>query len=157
MVYEHLARGAGRIEVQQLLMPETVELGFAEAEMLEQLIEGLRGLGLEIEPFGGTTFVVKAVPSLLADEDVGRLVRGLAERSAALGMGAGQERILDACRMVMACHNAVRAKQPLADAEIRHLLEQLDRCQQPSHCPHGRPTWIRWTLRDLEKAFGRVG
>ncbi|WP_054029403.1 DNA mismatch repair endonuclease MutL [Desulfatitalea tepidiphila] len=157
VVYEHLARGAGRIEVQQLLMPETVELGFAEAEMLEQLIEGLRGLGLEIEPFGGTTFVVKAVPSLLADEDVGRLVRGLAERSAALGMGAGQERILDACRMVMACHNAVRAKQPLADAEIRHLLEQLDRCEQPSYCPHGRPTWIRWTLRDLEKAFGRVG
>jgi len=157
VVYEHLARGAGRIEVQQLLMPESVELGFAEAEMLEQLIEALHGLGLEIEPFGGTTFVVKAVPSLLADEDIDRLVRELAERSVELGMGAGQERILDACRMVMACHNAVRAKQPLAEAQIRHLLEQLDRCEQPSHCPHGRPTWIRWTLRDLEKAFGRVG
>jgi len=157
VVYEHLARGADRIEVQQLLMPETVELGFAEAEMLEQLIDALRGLGLEIEPFGGTTFVVKAVPSLLADEDTTRLVRELAERSVELGMAAGQERILDACRMVMACHNAVRAKQPLADVQIRHLLEQLDRCQQPSHCPHGRPTWIRWTLRDLEKAFGRVG
>jgi len=156
IVYERLSRVGRRIEAQHLLMPETVELGFAEARMLEQLIEGLNDLGLEVEPFGGTTFVVKTVPTVLGDEDVGRLVTDLAERSAEIGMGAGVERILDTCRMVMACHNAVRAKQHLAEPQIRHLLEELDRCEQPSNCPHGRPTWIRWTLRDLEKAFGRV-
>ena len=157
IVYESLAQTDRRVEAQHLLMPETVELGFAEARMLEQLIEGLNNLGLEVEPFGGTTFVVKTVPTVLGDDDVGRLVTDLAERSVEIGMGAGAERILDACRMVMACHNAVRAKQQLAEPQIRHLLEELDRCEQPSNCPHGRPTWIRWTLRDLEKAFGRVG
>ena len=155
IVYEQLSKGGRRIEVQQLLVPETVELGFAEARMLEQLVAALNDMGFDIEPFGGTTFVVKAVPSVLSEEDIGRLVRDLAERSVEIGMGAGPDQVMDACRMVMACHTAVRANQHLAEPQLRHLLAQLDRCAQPSHCPHGRPTWIRWTLRDLEKAFGR--
>ena len=57
----------------------------------------------------------------------------------------------------MACHGAIRARQALDDRQIRRLLQQMDECDNPSHCPHGRPTWIRWTLQELEKAFGRQG
>ena len=55
----------------------------------------------------------------------------------------------------MACHGAIRARQVLDPRQIRRLLAQLDECTHPSHCPHGRPTWIRWTRGELEKAFGR--
>lgn len=157
IVYEQLSQRAGRIEAQQLLIPETVELGFSEAQILEQLIAGLNDLGLEIEPFGGTTFVVKAVPTLLSDQEIDRLVRELAEQSVEIGISAGLDKIMEACRMVMACHNAVRANQHLTDAQIQNMLRQLDRCGNPAHCPHGRPTYVRWTLRELEKAFGRTG
>jgi DNA mismatch repair protein MutL len=57
---------------------------------------------------------------------------------------------------VMACHHAVRANQRLTEVQIQTLLTQLDRCQNPAHCPHGRPTFVRWTLRNIEKAFGRT-
>jgi len=157
IVYERLGQSSGRVEAQQLLMPETIELGFSEAHVLEKMLPGLAALGLDIEPFGGTTFAVKAVPSLLGDRDIASLVRELAEQAVEIGLGAGPERIMDACRMVMACHRAVRAHQHLTEAEIRRLLSDLDQCQTPAHCPHGRPTWIRWTLRDIEKAFGRIG
>ena len=70
-------------------------------------------------------------------------------------MESDPETVLDACRMVMACHNAVRANQRLQPEQITRMLEQLDRCNDPDHCPHGRPTWIRWSVKDLEKAFLR--
>jgi len=63
---------------------------------------------------------------------------------------------LDECLMVMACHNAIRAHQQLTEMQIRAMLEQLDSCDNPSHCPHGRPIWIRWTVKDLEKQFQRI-
>ncbi len=155
IVFERLAQG--RPEVQQLLVPETVEVGFAEAEMLEQLMPALAGIGLEIEPFGRNTFIIKSVPTLLDNQDLSRLVRALAETSVEIGMKSGMDKIMESCRMLMACHNAVRAHQHLSDLQIRHMLAQLDQCANAAHCPHGRPIWVRWTLRDLEKAFGRTG
>ena len=157
IVYEALGQKAGRIEAQHLLLPETVELSFGEAALLTRLIPGLAALGLEIEPFGGNTFVVKSLPTLLGEQSAEGLVRALVERSLESGLTAGLDKALDACRRVMACHRAVRANQRLNDAQIRHLLLQMDQCPNASHCPHGRPTWIRWTLRELEKAFGRSG
>ncbi len=157
VVYERLGRRtSGRIESQRLLMPETVELGFAGARVLGELIPRLDEMGLEIEPFGGTTFVIKSAPALLDDHNLGRLVADLVDKAVETGLNRGLEQVLDECRKVMACHRAVRANQRLTDEQIRQLLDQLDRCREPSHCPHGRPTWIQWTPRDLEKAFKRI-
>jgi DNA mismatch repair protein MutL len=156
IVYEELKRTSGVPHAQRLLVPETVELGFAEARALERLIPELERLGLEIEPFGGTTYAVKGVPALLNDRNIEGLVTDLAAKAAQMGIDTGLEAVLDECRMVMACHNAVRANQRLTGGQIRAMLEQLDGCRDPSHCPHGRPTWIQWTLRALEKAFKRI-
>jgi DNA mismatch repair protein MutL len=156
IVYEQLKSRQGRVESQRLLMPDTVELGFVEAQALEALIESLDRLGLELEPFGGNTFVVKSVPVMLDDRNVAGIVTELAEKAADIGLACGLEKVLDACRMVMACHHAIRANQRLTEDQIRHMLTQLDRCEDPSHCPHGRPTWIQWTVKDLEKAFKRI-
>jgi DNA mismatch repair protein MutL len=142
--------------VQRLLVPETIEPGFREAGVLAKLLPDLKELGLEIEPFGGNTFVVKAVPVLLAGREVKPLVIEIVEKIVEIGAAPGLPQVLDKCRMLMACHGAIRANQALTEKQICGLLKQLDDCQNPSHCPHGRPTWLRWELRVLEKSFKRV-
>ncbi|MBW2411042.1 MAG: hypothetical protein JRF72_14675, partial [Deltaproteobacteria bacterium] len=141
---------------QKLLVPETLEFNFREAEILGQMLSDLKNLGLDIEPFGKHTFVVKAVPALLSGRDLRPMIHEIVEKTAAEGYSPGLENTLDQCRMVMACHGAIRANQQLSEVQIRELLHQLDECENPSHCPHGRPTWIRWDLITLEKLFKRM-
>ena len=141
---------------QRLLVPETIELGYREAGVLEKVLPDLKELGLEVEPFGGNTYVAKSVPSLLADREIKPLIIEIVEKIVEIGSAQGLTEALDKCRMVMACHGAIRANQALSEMQIKALLGQLDECQNPSHCPHGRPTWIRWELRALEKLFKRV-
>ena len=141
---------------QRLLMLETIELGHREAGVLEKLIPELKELGLDIEPFGGNTFVVKALPALLADRESRSLVIGIVEKIMEVGFSSGLAEVLEHCRMAMACHGAIRANQTLSDRQIKSLIQELDGCRNPSHCPHGRPTWIRWGLHSLEKSFKRI-
>jgi DNA mismatch repair protein MutL len=141
---------------QQLLVPETIELNFREAEILGQMLSDLKTFGLEVEPFGKNTFVVKAVPELLSGRDVKPVIHEIVEKTAAVGYSPGLKDALDECRMVMACHGAMRANQALTEKQIEKLLRQLDECDHPSHCPHGRPTWIRWDLATLQKSFKRI-
>lgn len=158
IVFEQLKRqsNARRPAAQRLLLPETIDLGFRETQILEKLAPELDQFGLEIEPFGGNTFVIKAVPTLLDSSAISDLVTQLVEKTAEIGVGAEMETILDQCLMLMACHNAIRAHQQLTGTQIKAMLEQLDACDNPSHCPHGRPIWIQWRLKDLERQFQRI-
>ena len=159
IVFEQLKQRSDgrRPAAQRLLLPETIDLGFREAQILDRIVPQLARYGLEIEPFGGNTFVVKAIPTLLDNRDVPALVTRLVDKTAAIGVGAEIDAIMEGCLMVMACHNAIRAHQRLSDAQIQAMLGQLDACENPSHCPHGRPIWIQWTRRELEKQFRRIG
>ena len=145
----------GRGPIQRLLVPETIELNFTEAGILNRIRPELTRLGLEIDPFGQNTFVVKAIPALLGGGEMAPLIREILEKTAETGHGPGLEQSLDDCLILMACHGALRARQRLTDAEQQTLLDQLMVCDNPAHCPHGRPTWIRWSLKSLEKSFGR--
>jgi DNA mismatch repair protein MutL len=158
IVFEELRRQAEAHTpaVQRLLLPETIDLGFREAQILEKLAPELDRCGLEIEPFGGNTFVVKSMPTLLHSGDIPAMITELVEKTAELGVHAPLPAILDECLMVMACHNAIRAHQRLGETQIKAMLEQLDGCDNPSHCPHGRPIWIRWSVKELEKMFQRI-
>ena len=158
IAYERLKENmrANKQASQRLLLPETIELGFREAQILTEMLLNFKTLGLDIEPFGGTTFVVTAVPESLSKRQVGPLIEELVEKIADIGVGSGLEDILDQCLMVIACHSTIRANQALSLSEIKALLAQLDQCEQPSHCPHGRPTWIQWSLKAVQKAFNRI-
>jgi DNA mismatch repair protein MutL len=145
-----------RKDSQRLLIPQTVDLSHRQAAALSELLSELQNLGLDIEPFGGGTFVVKAVPAVLAGREIAPIIRDMAEKLAETGFGAGIEKALEECLVVMACHESLRANRPLTEIEMRRLVEQLDRCHDPSHCPHGRPTWICWNVRAIEKLFGRI-
>jgi DNA mismatch repair protein MutL len=158
ILFEQLRSQSARagLAVQQLLVPETVELGFREANGLEKMIPELSTMGLDIEHFGGRTFVVKAVPASLSGRDVKPLIVEIAENLVTVGTSSDLQKALEQCCVLMACHGAIRANHPLSEPQINGLLEQLDACDNPSHCPHGRPTWIRWDLKTLEKSFKRT-
>jgi len=141
---------------QKLLIPETIELGYKETPVLEKMIPDLNQLGLEIEPFGGNTFVVKSVPALLTEKEIKPLVIELVEKMESIGFTPELESAIDECLILMACHGAIRAHHRLSHKEMKHLVEQLDECDNPAHCPHGRPIWIKWSMTDLEKSFKRI-
>jgi len=141
---------------QKLLIPETVDLGYRQAASIEKLIPELRSRGIEIEAFGGTTFVVSAVPQFLGLEEIQPLIVELAETMSALGVSADLAALQDRFLASMACHGAIRAGQRLNDEEAQTLLRQLDDCKTPAHCPHGRPTWISWDLKSIERSFKRI-
>ena len=158
ILYERLRRGrtGDAAASQRLLVPETVEFSHREAAALEKLVADFDRLGMEIEPFGGTAFVVRAVPAVLAEAEVAPLIREIVEKAVETEIAGGAEAALEASLKIMACHGAIRASQRLEEVQVRELLAALDTCDNPSHCPHGRPTWIQWSRRELEKRFGRV-
>ncbi len=155
--YEQLKRRAGSRNAarQALLLPETLELDFRAAAVLEAMRAGLGRLGFDIEPFGGNTFIIRAAPDFLAALELGPMLREIVEQAEAVGVKPDPDALREESLQIMACHGAIRARQVLDPRQIRRLLIQLDECDNPSHCPHGRPTWIRWTTSELEKAFGR--
>jgi DNA mismatch repair protein MutL len=154
VLYEQLGRG-GKTACQALLVPETVDLGFREAQALEPLLPALREVGLEAEPFGGNTLVVKSAPAMLSGRELRPLIVEIAEAAAAAG-GAGAFDALDRCRQIAACHGAIRARQALGIEQMQALLRQMDECTNLSHCPHGRPTWLRYDAGVIERAFKRT-
>lgn len=156
--YEQLKRRrAGRtVPSQKLLVPEMMDLGYKEAGVLMKITEELAALGLEIEPFGGSTFAVKSVPAILAEREIKPLVQEMVDKLLDVGFSGGIENTLDQCLILMACHGTVRAHQRLSENEMQQLIEQLERCDNPDHCPHGRPIKVSWSLQTLEKAFKRI-
>jgi DNA mismatch repair protein MutL len=158
IVFEKLKQHSesGNRPVQHLLIPETIETNFKEAAILEKLIPDLKTFGLEIEPFGGNTFVVKSIPALIADREAKPLIMEILEKVGDTGFSEDLERTMDECLILMACHGALRANQSLSEREMNELLDKLDACENPSTCPHGRPIRIKWSFTELEKSFKRI-
>ncbi|MBW2177991.1 MAG: hypothetical protein JRH03_13775, partial [Deltaproteobacteria bacterium] len=157
IMYERLKNSSrGKVEKQALLIPETIDLNYREAAVMEKMIPDLKALGFGVEPFGGGTYVINSLPGMLGNREVKPLMLEMVDAVLENGDGAVLENALDDCLKIMACHGAIRANQTLKDSEIARMLEQLDACENPSNCPHGRPTWINWPLSFLEKAFKRI-
>jgi len=158
IAFERLKAGrrSSQPPVQKLMIPETFDLGYRETAVIGQMVGDLNSLGLEIEHFGGNTFVVKSVPAELADREIKPLIIEISEAMTESGYSPGLEDALDQCLILMACHSAIRARQPLSPREMKELLVQLDSCDNPYHCPHGRPTSIHWPISMLEKNFKRT-
>lgn len=158
IVYENLKKRhmAMGILSQSLLVPETIELTGKEADLLESMLEEFNNLGIDIEPFGGTTFVVKAVPQLISRRQVKTLIVDIIEKAGVDKNAFKKESWLDDCLLLMACHHALRANRAMHQKEMEQLLLDLEKCDNPMHCPHGRPIKITLTRDELEKLFKRV-
>ncbi len=141
---------------QSLLEPQTVELPPSSAEALVGQLSILRGLGFQVEEFGRSTFLVRAVPSLLSGMDPAAalqvIVDDFEEDETPLGEEVEARIIARVCKRA-----AVKAGQVLSAEEQRALLRDLEQCQAPRTCPHGRPTMIHLSVDLLERQFGRKG
>jgi len=158
VVYEELKQAAADSPPasQRLLVPETVELSYKGAELLQRLIPEFADAGFDISSFGGNTFVIRAVPAMLAGKAVRTIIVDVIDQLLEVDGGLNLPELVDESLRRMACHHAVRANQRLACEEAKALLRQLDRCENPDHCPHGRPTWRLWDKIFLEKSFKRI-
>ena len=144
----------GQCERQRLLLPELVELSRDEAVLVAAHVEDLSSLGFELEPFGGETIALHSYPARLERPRAAELVRAIA---AALqeGRSLSRERLLEEVLHRAACRASVMAGDELEQEEMRVLLERGRALESDQTCVHGRPTRIRFTLADLERAFLR--
>ncbi len=154
VLFERLkaARAQRDTSGQPLLTPLTLDLPPRQATILSSHLEELAGLGFEIEPFGGETFLVRAVPAMLVEGDIAQAVADLVDE---LAEGGAIEAIEEKALITLVCHSAVRAGKTLSLQEMRDLIRQLEETSQPHTCPHGRPTMIHLSAENLARQFGR--
>ncbi len=158
VLYEayRLQRAAAQIVSQALLEPVAVEVAPEAAALLEGQIEALQRIGFTLEPFGGNTFLVRSLPTILGSVDPVRAVRVVVEDfeedETLLAAEVEARLIARVCKRA-----AVKAGQVLSPAEQVELIHQLEKCVSPRTCPHGRPTMIHLSVDAVERQFGRKG
>ena len=157
LVYERLKAQAARsgIARQALLIPEIVELSPADADRILSVADELATLGLVIEPFGGGAVVLRETPAMLTRLDAPALIRDILDDLADQGSSDRLRARLDAVLSSMACHGSVRSGRRMSMDEMNALLRDMERTPRSGQCNHGRPTWVKLRLADIEKLFGR--
>jgi DNA mismatch repair protein MutL len=145
----------GDIARQHLLEPLTLHVGHELTGLVAEHLAHLNQVGFEVDAFGGDTFLVRAIPSVLSGQDPLRTLEEIVNAMTNRRNLVGEE--LEARMVKMICKRAaIKAGQLLSDLEMQELLHQLEACQSPRTCPHGRPTMIQLSAGELEKAFGRI-
>ena len=157
ITYERMkaALQQGSVVSQPLLVPMSVAVSRREADMAESEAQALVAAGFVVERRGPETLSIREVPALLAKEDVGALLRDLLadllEHGESRRIGESLERVL----ATSACHTSLRAHRELTLAEMNALLRDMERTPRADQCNHGRPTWTRLTLPELDRLFLR--
>jgi DNA mismatch repair protein MutL len=160
LLFETLKRqfASKNIARQTLLFPKVMECSLEENQILRQYADEISALGVEIEDFGGGSQVVKAVPAVLGHSPVEEVMAGIFARFAEAGTGQGRGRGGVRAEEVlsdMACKAALKAGQNLSPREAEALLDEMQRAEVFSHCPHGRPVAKHFTAHEIKKWFYR--
>jgi DNA mismatch repair protein MutL len=157
IVYEGMkkAYGSSNIEKQAFLIPQRLEVSVKDARIIKAKMDQLSDLGLEIEDFGGNTFILRSVPSVLVgmkwDEFLIDLLPILNEES-----NLSSDKAMDRLLTSIACHSAIRAGKRMTPQEMVDLIGQLEEMDLPTNCPHGRPVFKKFTFYEIEKMFKRI-
>ncbi len=149
-------RNEKKLEVQRLLMPIIVQLRPEQQVTFQAIANELAENGFEVEPFGQRTVAVKAAPADLPADEVEKLMveilDGASPENAALSLDELRGRITAS----ISCHAAIKVNMPLEHSKMDWLLQALGTTDCPMTCPHGRPTVLRYGMKDLMKAFKRI-
>ncbi len=143
------------IRSQPLLVPVRIEVSRREAELAEGEGEAFGELGLELDRTGDESLLVRSIPIHLQGADVERLVRDVLSDLVVYGNSKRVRQEINAILATMACHGAVRANRRLTIDEMNALLREMERTERSEQCNHGRPTWTRLTMAELDKLFLR--
>ncbi len=144
------------VDAQRLLLPIILELKPGQQAVFEQIAEELAANGFDVEPFGQRTVAVKTAPAELAAEDVERLLVEILEGLGPETAGVTLELLRGRISASLACRAAIKIHMALDRSKMEWLLAELGRAESPMSCPHGRPVMLRYTIRELEKAFRRT-
>jgi DNA mismatch repair protein MutL len=157
LVLERMRRALaqGGVAAQALLLPEVVELDEPACDRLEERSAELAEFGLELERFGPRAMLVRATPAMLGKSDIAGLVTDLVDELAAHDTAFSLKERIDHVAATMACHGSVRAGRVLSVAEMNALLREMEVTPHSGQCNHGRPTWVKLSMTDVEKLFGR--
>jgi DNA mismatch repair protein MutL len=152
---ENWSRAAG--ELEELLIPVNLELRYDQARLLSQVLPVVRRLGMEVEPLGGNSFLVRAVNRYLLSAGYEAILQDILEEISLLpNPDTLVEGKLEPIIARMACHGSVQAHRVLDREEMQSLLQELEEVEQSPFCPHGRPVFFEITEDELEKRFRRT-
>jgi DNA mismatch repair protein MutL len=154
---QHLeARRAGKVESQRMLMPMILELAPRQLVIYEKIAEELSANGFEVEPMGPRSVAIQAVPAGVAIGDAEKLLTeildGIERENAAISIETLQAKIAAST----ACHAAIKVNMPLDQTRMEWLLGALAKTDCPMSCPHGRPVVLRYSVKEIERAFHRI-
>ena len=157
ILYERLKHEfhGGRVSTQLLLIPIALEVNHVEADLVEESTEKLSLLGFEIDRQGPTQLLVRSVPNLLGNTDVEKLVRDVLPDLEEFGVSQAVSETQDRLLSSMACHSAWRAGDAMTTTEMDSLLRRMERTENFAQCNHGRPTYVTWSIEDLDRLFMR--
>jgi len=154
--YLELQSRAARIASQPLLVPQVFDIAAGRDHLARRLVPVLRATGFEIEPFGGRSWQVAAVPADLPSIDAGAMVADLIDEFEELGTTAGVDELRQRILVRAACHSSIRAGHVLSTEEMAELLRLMRVHRLSFTCPHGRPTVVRLSKHELDRKFGRL-
>jgi DNA mismatch repair protein MutL len=139
--------------IQSLLEPVTVELSVDQSDLLDRHIDTMAKLGFIVEDFSNRVYILRSSPSMLKTGNPGQELMDVLDL---FNEGGGYESWKERAAYSIACHGAIRAGKVLSSQEMNELTQDLENCDQPHTCPHGRPTMIHITNSRLESEFGRT-
>jgi len=154
---QHLeARRAGKVEAQRMLMPMIVELSPRQIVIFDKIAAELVANGFEVEPMGPKSFAIQAIPAGIVTSDADKLLTeildGIERENAAISIETLQAKIAAST----ACHAAIKVNMPLDQSKMEWLLAALAKTDCPMSCPHGRPVVLRYSVKEIERAFQRI-
>jgi DNA mismatch repair protein MutL len=149
-------RAAQRVESQRLLMPLIIEFTPAQQAIFSEIAEELAHNGFEAEPFGARSVAVKIAPAGVDAAQVEHMLNEIFEQSMREDQAINLEAIRTRIAASIACHAAIKVNMPLEQNKMEWLLAELAKTEHPMTCPHGRPVVLRYSMRDIQKAFKRI-
>ncbi|HEV7137766.1 MAG TPA: DNA mismatch repair endonuclease MutL [Steroidobacteraceae bacterium] len=149
-------REVERVQRQRLLMPLLVDLTPAQMVAFSQIAAELERNGFEVEPFGPRTLAVKAAPVGLDGRELERMLMEVLEQSDRLDQRENLSTARARIAASIACHSAIKINMPLDPERMAWLLRELGKTELPTSCPHGRPIALRYSWKDIERAFHRI-
>jgi DNA mismatch repair protein MutL len=149
-------RAAQKPESQRLLMPIVLELSPAQQAVFREISEELQHNGFEAEPFGARSVAVKVAPAGIEASAVERMLHELLDQFSREEQSLNLEKIRTRIAASIACHAAIKVNMPLEQNKMEWLLSELAKTDHPMSCPHGRPVVLRYSVKDIQKAFKRI-
>jgi len=149
-------RAARKSESQRLLMPLVIELTPAQQAVFSEIADELAGNGFEAEPFGSRSIAVKVSPAGIDAAQVEHMLTELLEQFSREEQSLNMDTIRTRIAASIACHAAIKVNMPLEQNKMEWLLAELAKTDHPMTCPHGRPVVLRYSMKDIQKAFKRI-